>query len=56
MSPYNQLILAVNQMLDRCFSDSNGSFPVSRESSDCGQEVKQALMNVRFEHSSQGAV
>lgn len=48
MSHHNQLILAINQMLNGCFSDSNGCFPGFTGSSDCGQEVKQSVMKVRF--------
>lgn len=55
MSHHNQLILAVNQMLDMCFLDSNSCFPGLKESGDCGQEVKQAVMILRFERSFQGA-
>lgn len=48
VSHHNQLILAVNQTLNGCFSDSNSCFPGFMGSSDCGQEVKQAVMKVRF--------
>lgn len=51
MSHHNQLILAVSQMLNGYFSESNSCFPCLKESSGCGQEVKQAVMNIRFEPS-----